>query len=161
MARNPSAYDNIEAAIVATLSAEVSPFRTVQAYGSHLSDADLVKELHKLLRVAPAALVCYAGGQTNCGLAGSLDEEATFSVICVAAARTPEAAAKGDDVSPGIYRLLEYCREQLHNVTDIAGINNPLLCRGNRRVVIPGHLLTVAAWACDFRGDLNYPDGPT
>jgi len=159
MARIETAYDRIEAGIVAKLTADGSPFVTVAAYGAHLADSEILDELERLQRISPAALVIYGGGRANGGYAGVLEEEAAFTVLVIAAGTSRETAIEGDDARPGVYALIDYVRSALHNRTDVAGANNPLLHTGTRRFALPGGLLTVAAYAVDFITTLQWDEG--
>jgi phage gp37-like protein len=153
-------YAEVESAIVTALKdGTETPFKTVEAYGSQLSDAELADELQRLVTVAPAALVLYTGSDSNLGRAGDLKEEATFAVAVIAAARSRGALAAGDEKSVGFYNLLDYVRAALHN-NMLDGLNNPLLYAGNRRIALPGSLLTVAAYQVLFRVDFHHADGP-
>ena len=154
-------YDAIEDGIKAVLNADGTPFKTVVTYGAQLSDGEIADELAKLVSTAPAALVFYGGGETNKGFGGDLLEEAVFTILVIAAARSRTASLRGDAQSVGVYELLDYCRGNLHNVPGIEGIPNPLIWIGNRRFSLPGDRLTVAAYMCNFTAPVHYPDGPT
>jgi len=156
-----TAYDSIEDGIATTLEADGTPFTKIVTYGANLSEVQIANELERLKTHAPAAMVFYGGGPTNKGLAGQLVEQATFVVLVIAAGATAESAARGDDARQGVYQLLKYVREHLHNVPEISGITIPLLWAGNRRFQLPGQPLTVAAWRCEFEAEMVYADGPT
>jgi len=158
--RTATVYDQVEDAIVTAITATGTPFKRVDAWGSHLSDAEIAVELEQLVRVAPAAMVMYGGGETNEGYGNDLTEKAVYTVLVIAAGRDRTSASAGDNASSGVYRLMDYVRDKLHNVHGISGIVNPLLWSGNKRFLIPGHLMNVAAYAVMFRADLYFYDGP-
>lgn len=138
------------------LMATGTPFHQVEARGAQLSDADLAVELERLKSVSPAALVMYAGGDSNEGKGSSVEEDAIYHVICVVAGRSQESATAGDAATAGVYKLMAWCRKKLHDKDNITGIINPMYWRGNKRVTLPGALLTVAAFAVEFRAHLDW-----
>jgi len=152
-------YDTIEDAISTALLAEGTPFKNVFTYGAALADSELVTQIEKLANanVAPAAIVFYAGGSSNEGFAHELDEAAVFTVLVVAAARSFESATQGGTQDKGIFALLTWCRQAMHDLRN-ASVLNELIWKGNRRFAIPGLPLTVAAYAADFETRIAYGD---
>jgi hypothetical protein len=150
-------YDSIEDAIVTALKAVNTPLVTVEARGAGLSDADLIEELMRLAdgTQSPAALVLYAGGDSNEGYTHVLTEDALYDVVVISATRTRTAATRGSAQDTGIYELLTWCRGQLHDLRN-SGVLNDLIYMGTRRLAIAGSPLTVAAYAMRYKTMIQF-----
>lgn len=163
-----SVRGDIEDGIYAVLTDDVAyadvdnptPLVTVSRGGAALSDSQIAEELEKLANAntAPAALIVYSGGGTDEGVAGIVDAPEVFTILVVVAGRSRQAAVLGDNAATGLYDVLEWIEDKLHNRIGIEGIDNPLRFMGNRRFQIPGYLMSCAAYAVDFRAPLYLPD---
>jgi hypothetical protein len=151
-------YEQTEDAIRTRLLDDVddqhpSPFKApaVVTYGSQMTDAEILTEIENLRKAAPAALVLWAGSDfTGTGV---LDEQAEFHVVVVANTTSKTAALRGDT---GVYSLVDWARERLHNWRDDAGgAQNPLNLVRVQRLGEPGRPPTAAAMALVFRTQID------
>ena len=151
-------YDQIEDRIKTALEVAGTPLERVFTYGAQLSNAELAEELNKFVSYGPSAMVLYEGGTTNEGFGGQLTEDGQFSVLVVVPGKTAAAALRGDAAASGVYALLQWVRQKLHNVAGFAP--NPLIWQRTSRLALPGERLTVAAYAMTFKAMLVFTDGP-
>ena len=162
-----STYGDIIAGIEATLKPAApvegvaSPFKNALDGLDSLGDEDLVNALNAAATgdLAPAFGVLLPSGETNLGEAGVLKEELNVWIVVLDAARSRQAATLGDQQSPGVFALVDYVREKLHNVAAITGIVNPMLFAGHERLRFGQRSLTVAARIVKFKAPLTFADG--
>lgn len=151
-----STYGDIETGIESAITKGVSgsPFQSVRSGYGGVSQKSLVEELERYASgdKAPAALIMYAGGQTNGGEAGDLEEKARFSIALVA------SSISGPKATAEIYDVIDWVREKLHNRRGITGIKNPL--QWMETSSLPHNLAaTHAVYVMTFIAPCHFDDG--
>ncbi len=144
-----TAYEDIESSIASALTAEGTPFTVVRTFGASMPDREIGEQLEGMAKTPPAALVFYAGGELEQKSAGEAWEQATFTILLIAATATREGAGAGTTGASGIYDLLAWTLSALNGLREEGGPLNELYVTRHRRWAIPGLSLGVATYAVD------------
>jgi phage gp37-like protein len=108
--------EEIEAAMVATLRDDPTLASYVRTFDR--LPWERVDELEKLVKLYPAVLAAYAGGDDSDSVAGATDHNGRFIVLCCARnIRSPAAPLSGEGGGKGIYDMLEDVFDCLNHAT--------------------------------------------
>ena len=161
MPRELCKYEKLVAGVEGyLLDTEASPFRagSVLGVGWSLPMDEVATEIERMSAAGPAAIVFFGQGDTNGGKGGQLEHDPGLCLALATRGRTPRATSLGDEASPGLGDLVEFCRG-LHGRADLEGVPNPLQWLATGPLILPWRPTTIAIVIMRFATCLIWTEG--